>query len=367
LSIKFLHSADIHIKLGYDDRYRMDLIKFMQFFLDVVYKDKPDYVFLAGDLFDKKVPTPAEYSMLYIFINKILSFGSKIIMTQGNHDEPDNEEADHTLQPLMELNLQGLYIFDEPGLYNAGEIDVLALPYVYHNKEEGAATIKRLHDTYTGNNLYMIAHCWVDGYLNMPTPPTEFVITPEYIKQLTKVKYAALGHIHTYGTVNGSHAAYSGSPFRTTWGDTDDVKVILRGRDDGHVVESLIVPVSPLKVVDFAAFTDADLVSGHMVKLRAHNLSISDMPRLEEVKNKFLALNNVVNVDKQLKPITYIKAEGAAKGVTIDEFLDDYVKKNDIVASKAKIIGVLEKIMTGQITTGASPFTIEELDLGDKK
>lgn len=362
--MKILHFADLHVKLKSDIRFKYDLLEQLRFILNIVSSQKPDYLFFAGDLFDKKEPIPAEYSLAHIFLKQILDLGCKIIMIPGNHDLPDNEESHHTLKPLKNLNLNGLFILDEEGLYRIENIDVLAIPYKYHNKVECLNTIKQLHDNYNGNDLYLIGHFWVNEYSSIVPASHEFVLSSAWLKSLTKVKYGAIGHIHTGGQIIGNFY-YSGSPYRVDWGEEEPAK-FLSIYDSTSKVEFINTNSRPIQVFDFDKFDKNKLMpAGAMIKILAKDIDTSEIITLDNLKKELESSGYIVHIVKKLKPITYglIQEPTKTQKVTLSGYINDYVKRNDIVAEQNILVSICEDIISGKIKMETSPFDIPILGL----
>jgi len=348
-----------------DNRYKRELITFLQFLVKTVYEQKPDYLFWAGDAFDKDVPTPEEYTLFHTVIKQISDYGTKIIMTQGNHDEPDNAEAHHTLNPIKALKIPNVFILDELDVYTLPGIDVLALPYKYHDKEECKLKLQELHNNYAGQNLYFIGHCWVEGGMGVAPPASEFVIPLGVLATLPKVKYGALGHIHIAGNVFGQFF-YSGSPYRTTWGEEEPSKCMLMYDSDTGVTSQLLTPAIPMHIFDVRTYTEDDLNrTGQMVKIRAVGVDVSLLPKIEELKTLLESRGNYVYVEKKVNT-QYVSATADKKDISVEGYIAEYVKNNDVVPYKATLNAIVEKIISGEIKSGASPFNISELGLEDK-
>lgn len=360
--MKILHTADMHIKLRSDDRYKSDLIAFMQFFIQTAREQKPSHVLLAGDLFDKKEPTPTEYSLFFIFVKQLLDLGIHVVLNQGNHDEPDNTELDHTIKPLRAWNFPNLHVLDEVGMYDVEGITVLSLPYIYRNRDIALQTIKKLHDGYTQDNpLILLGHCWVEGYMDVMPPASEFVVLKDYLNALHKVQYGALGHIHCAGMPVPKYY-YPGSPYRTTWGETEPEKVINLVTEDS--VQHITTPAMPIKVIDIHAYTEEDLnVQNHMVLIRAKNIDVSLIATIENIREQLQTKGNIVQVNKKMSDVQYGSAETAVRKVTPEQYINDYVKSNNCTELETSLNTIITDIVTGKITKDTAPHTIKELDL----
>ena len=358
--MKIIHFADLHIKLQ-EGRYQTELIEAIGFIITTVREQKPDYVVIAGDLMNSKHPSMTEFSLATTLMRNLLTY-SKVIIVPGNHDEPANDELHNTLKPLENLRVDGLHVYNEVGIYNLGDIDILAVPYIYKNRPECLAKIKELHDTYTGDNLYLVGHFWIPGYGGLPYPDTEFIVPAEFLSSLSKVKFGLLGHIHIAGEAAPKYY-YSGSPFRVTWGEKEISKVIYSYTDG--VVTQITAPAVSLIELEFSEGLKDQIqdIKGKMVKLNANNLEVSNLVLMDEVKKILEANGNYVNIDLKLKGIKFDAINPTKKEMGFDPFLDEYVKKSDVVKKHEVLKSICHKIISGEIDKTTSPFDIEELKL----
>ena len=88
--MKLLHLSDLHIgKRVYefsmleDQRYILDEI------LGIVDQEKPDGVLLAGDIYDKTVPSGEAVQVLDGFLTSLADQGIPVFLISGNHDSPE--------------------------------------------------------------------------------------------------------------------------------------------------------------------------------------------------------------------------------------------------------------------------------------
>ena len=356
--MKILHVSDFHVRLKDDNRYKTALVQAIQYILFLTKEHKPDYVVIAGDLFDTKHPTMSEFALATAFLKGLLAH-TKVILVAGNHDEPANEGSHNTLQPLANLKIPGLYICEEPGLFNVDGLDILAMPYIYQERDACRAYIKKLHDEYTGDNLFLIAHAWVPGYANMICQDTEFFLSTEYLNSLTKVKHGFLGHIHLAGCA-APRMYYSGSPFRVDWGETEPIKSVYMW-EDGKLM-AYEVPSMPLVVCTYPDIPK-DCTAKSMIKILAHGLPLDQLGTLEQTKKSLEDLGHVVKIDLELRGIKFDTINPEKKELGFVEFFDEYMSSNDLLADKAVYLDLCTKIINEQVTKDSSPFDLFKEEL----
>jgi DNA repair exonuclease SbcCD nuclease subunit len=358
---KILFTGDIHIRLKNDRRYQKDLLTFMQYLLTCIDQIKPEYTIITGDLFDTKHPTTNELALATSIISKIVN-NTKLIIIPGNHDEPDNDDLYNTLQPMANLNIKNLHILSTPDIYHFDGLDILAIPYIYRDKAQALQELKMKHDAYTGDNLIAIGHFWAENYMSVEPPASEFVVTQDYMSSLTKVQIGVLGHLHEYGQAHPKFF-YTGSPYRITLGEQEAQKYMLLW-DNG--LKTIATPALPIKVLEFNKIMAEDMtLENHIIVIKTKDLDIANMVSIDNLRKHFSA-KNFVSVDLNLKKIQY-KANNleSTPDTSLPTYIDDYVKRHDLVQRKQLLIDLCSKIVAGQIADTTDYHTIKELYLED--
>ena len=85
--MKILHMADLHIGKRVNDFSMLEDQGFiLQKILTVVEKEMPDAILIAGDVYDKAVPSAEAVSLLDDFLVKLSRIVKNIFLVSGNHD-----------------------------------------------------------------------------------------------------------------------------------------------------------------------------------------------------------------------------------------------------------------------------------------
>ena len=103
--MKLIHLGDLHLGRSLGE---FDLIEDQKYILgqilDLIDKEKVDAVLIAGDVFDKSIPSEAAVNLLDSFLKDLVSRNVKAFMISGNHDSDDR------------LNY-GKWTFEKQGVY----------------------------------------------------------------------------------------------------------------------------------------------------------------------------------------------------------------------------------------------------------
>ena len=88
--MRFLHLGDLHIGKSLSD---FDLISDQKYILDqitdIAVKNKINAVLIAGDIYDKSIPSEAAVSLFDYFIRSLVAKKIKIYAVTGNHDSDE--------------------------------------------------------------------------------------------------------------------------------------------------------------------------------------------------------------------------------------------------------------------------------------
>ena len=237
--MKFLHLADLHlgktlcgaslIENG-DQGYCLEKL------LELIDREKPDAVVIAGDVYDRGVPSKEAVTLLSRFLSELAGEKRKIpvLMIAGNHD--GGERLDFAKELLsgqnvyisgtVEKELTHIEIND-----GGGPVVFWLLPYVFPMKVrdlfsldaeevpdyESAVRILLEHQNIDpGKRNVLLAHQFVTAGGKAPVQSeSESAVgglgAVDY-SVFEKFDYVALGHIHGAQSVGRDSVRYAGAP-----------------------------------------------------------------------------------------------------------------------------------------------------------
>lgn len=273
--IRILHTADWHLgkKLEHISRLEEQKAAMMEI-VDIVERENPDLVIVAGDLFDQFNPPVEAQDLLYKTLKRLTNEGRRpVLAIAGNHDSPDRIAS---VDPLARYN--GIFFSGYPHTKipaiatdwgwqvantDAGLLefrwDKLDYPVrVLHTAFPNELRLKTYLGDQDGHNLatFLSAH-WqqlITDHCNSPgvniltahlfaSPPREKyeeedgeratlsiggaqVVFPEYFP--AQINYAALGHLHRPHAISSAtpHICYSGSPLAYSFAEAGQQKIV---------------------------------------------------------------------------------------------------------------------------------------------
>ena len=284
--MKLLHLGDLHLGKSLGD---FDLTEDQKYILDqirkLVEKEKIDAVLIAGDVYDKSIPSEAATRLLDRFLSELSSQGVKTYMISGNHDSDDRLNFGST---LFEKNRVFIYsVFDghlRKYVLNDGdtEVNIYLLPFVkasqvrhyypeakIENYEDAVRTILADADIDRTKKNVLIAHQFVAGKGNDPVLGGSEGMGTQSVGLVERIgfdlfdafDYVALGHIHSPQQVGRAEVRYSGSPLKYSLSEVNNEKsvpVITVDSRSGVTVE--YIPLKPLRDLRHIKGTRNDLL-----------------------------------------------------------------------------------------------------------
>ncbi len=249
--MKILHTADWHVGRTLRGRSRADEHRTVLDEIVTIAEDRGvDLVLVAGDQFDRAVPTPESEQIVYEALLRLARTGAKVVVIAGNHDNPRRLTA---VRPLLQLtditSASSVTPPDKGGVVRlatrSGETACIALfPFQSkrgivkaealmtadpddHQKEYSdrcRAIARALCADFTADTVNLVlAHLTVVGASTGGGERTAHIFDYYVPADIFPVEahYVALGHIHKPQQIPGRcPIRYAGSPFALDFGET---------------------------------------------------------------------------------------------------------------------------------------------------
>ena len=240
--VKFLHTADWHIGRKLQGK---DLLEDQQYVMnDLISKideTKPDFLIIAGDLYDRSVPSKEATTLLQELLMKInIECNIPIFAISGNHDSRERLAigeawfSKHKFYLHTRLN----QAFDKITIEDA---DIYLLPYFepFEAREHfedatltthNSATKRVIDEIYKNIDMsktnILVAHTFVSGGLETDSEREISVGTVENVavEIFEKFDYVALGHLHNPNAIKEERIKYSGSPMAYSFSEATQTK-----------------------------------------------------------------------------------------------------------------------------------------------
>ena len=261
--VKFLHTADWHIGRKLQGK---DLLEDQQVVLDNLItemkKINPDFLIIAGDLYDRSVPSKEATKLLQELLVKInIECNIPIFAISGNHDSRERlaiGEAWFSKHKFY-LHTRLEQAFDKLSYEDA---DIYLLPYFepFEAREyfedstlttHNTATKRVIDEIYknldTNRTNILVAHTFVSGGLETDSEREISVGTVENVavEVFDKFDYVALGHLHNPNAINEERLKYSGSPMAYSFSEASQTKGMRLVRVTKESYNEEFIPLKP--------------------------------------------------------------------------------------------------------------------------
>lgn len=271
--MKLLHLADLHLgkrvhefSMLEDQRYILEQI------LEIMEAEQADGVLIAGDIYDKTVPSAEAVLLLDDFLTKIAGRKIPVFLIGGNHDSAERISF-------------GAKLFARSGVYFAsgyqgrmesvtlkdayGELDIYLLPfirpvYVRQAFPEQAEKIVSYQDALqvvleridpdTERRNVLVAHQFVTGAARCESEEIQVGGLDNVDASLfDDFDYVALGHIHGPQWILRETVRYAGTPLKYSFSETQHQKAVtiieLRGKGDVEIRKIPLVPLRDMRKI----------------------------------------------------------------------------------------------------------------------
>ena len=264
--MKFLHLADLHLGKRVNGFSMLeDQAHILRQILAILDDEQPDGVLIAGDVYDKSVPSVEAVELLDGFLTELRARGVPVLLISGNHDSPERlafggrvmDSCGIHISPVYDGALAPVTLHDE-----FGPVHVWLLPFVK------PAHVRRWFpdadiESYTDAVAEAVAHMDID------TAARNVLVTHQFVTGGTRsgseelsvggtdnvdsgvfapFDYVALGHLHGAQHIGRETIRYAGSPLKYSFSEArqhKSVTVVTLGEKGD--VQARAVALTPLR------------------------------------------------------------------------------------------------------------------------
>lgn len=263
--MRFLHLADLHLGKKVNEFSMIEDQKYiLKQILNIIDEKEVEAVLIAGDVYDKSVPSAEAVILLDDFLNNLAKRQLKTFIISGNHDSPERVGFGADI-----MSLAGIYMAkpfsgapEKVTLSDkSGKINIYMLPFIkpaivkHFYKDEEVATYEDAMELVMKNTKIdkrqrniLIAHQYVSGATrcdseNMPIGGIDEVSA----KNFEGFDYVALGHLHGPQHIEKETIRYAGTPLKYSFSEINHKKsaLIVDVKKKGDV-EFEKIPLKPL-------------------------------------------------------------------------------------------------------------------------
>ena len=266
--MKLFHLSDLHIGKRVNEFSMIEDQKYiLKRILDLAEEEKPDGIILAGDIYDKQIPSAEAVQVFDEFITRLAGRAIPVFIISGNHDSAERLAFGGRL-----LNSRGIYlspVYDGsvtkiPLKDQYGTVWIHLLPFirpstvrhVFENEADlvtdvqtAAETVIRHMEMDLKDRNILVAHQFVTGASRCESEDVQVGGLDNIDAAVfTPFDYTALGHIHSPQNVGTDRVRYCGTPLKYSFSEVDQEKsiTVVELEKKGTVRTSLL-PLKPLR------------------------------------------------------------------------------------------------------------------------
>lgn len=371
--MKLIHLSDLHLgkrlnefSLMEDQEYILNQI------LQITQEQQPDAVLIAGDVYDKAIPSTEAVSLFDDFLYRLAQRKLPVFVISGNHDSAERIAFGSRLLDASGIHLSPVYCGKvEPITLtdDFGPVHFYLLPF-----------LKPIHvrrffpeeptDTYSQALSTAVSH------LALNTEERNVLITHQFVTGAARsdseelsvggadhvdadvfgdFDYVALGHLHRPQNCGSEKIRYCGTPLKYSFseaGDEKSVTLIELGEKGSLTLRTL--PLKPLRELvelrgSFEELTDKAFYQGTTWETDYTHLTLTDEDDIPDALGKLrLIYKNLMKLDydnSRTRSNGEITAEEAVQSKSpLELFSDFYELQNNRPLTEEQLVFLEELI-----------------------
>ncbi len=264
--MKLIHLSDLHLgkrvnefSMLEDQRYILSEI------LDIIDREAPDGILIAGDIYDKSVPSAEAVALLDDFLVRLSARNLQVFLISGNHDSAERMAFGGRLMAGSGIHMAPVYNGTTAPLTLTdihGPVDLYLLPFLkpahvrrcFPDQEITSYTdaVKAAIDAMpldTTRRNVLVTHQFVTGAARCDSEDLSVGGSDNVDAAVfAPFDYVALGHIHGPQQVGRETIRYCGTPLKYSFSEARHKKslTVVELEEKGHVTVRT-VPFHPLR------------------------------------------------------------------------------------------------------------------------
>ena len=264
--MKFIHLSDLHIGKRVNEFSMIeDQDYILKQILNIIDDEVPDGVIIAGDVYDKSVPSAEAVELFDDFIVRLSKRDLPVYIISGNHDSPERLAFGNRLMAASNIYFSSVYNgkTERFALADAyGTTAIYMLPFVKpshvrrfypDDKIESytdaiAVAVREMQVDQNYRNI-IITHQFVTGAERSDSEDISVGGTDNVdASAFDSFDYVALGHIHRPQNVGSETIRYCGSPLKYSFSESPYEKsaTVVELKEKGNT-SVRTVPLTPMR------------------------------------------------------------------------------------------------------------------------
>ena len=312
--MKILHTSDLHLGKRVNEYSMIDEQKnILKEILSIVESEKPDAVILAGDIYDKSVPSVEAVELFDDFLVELAKIENQIFAISGNHDSAERIAFASRIMDKLGVHFSPVYDGDVKPIMlkdDFGEVYIYMLPFVK------PIHVRQFFPTAEINNYTDAVKVAIEN-MNVDMSQRNVIVAHQFITDASRREsetvsvggldnvdanvfdgfdYVALGHLHGAQNCGDERVRYSGTPLKYSFSEVNDEKSVtiveLGAKGDMKV---RTVPLHPLHEWQdlrgtYAEVTNRDFYNGTTYREDYVRITLTDKDDIVDAIGKLRAI-----------------------------------------------------------------------------
>lgn len=371
--MKLLHLSDLHIgKIVNEVNMLDDQKHILSQILDIVKAEKPTAVLIAGDVYDKSVPSAEAVELYDEFITALANENTQVHIISGNHDSPERLGCCSKLISSNKIYIDS--IFNGKAIKHTlndetENVNIYTLPFIkpanvrafYKEQEINSYTqaVKLVLDNSDidpNQTNILVAHQYVTNGGEMIRTDSEAISVGGIDNVSSEVfdsfNYVALGHLHANQNID-NRIVYCGSPLKYSKSECKNKKsVVMLEVINGEIAINEI-PITPLR--------DMRIIKGNLKELTENPIGntqdyifaelTDENEQIDAIGNLRAVYPNVMGMSYNNKRTAQSEANVRLKSVSakssVELFEEFYKQQNgDVLTAQQKeiVLNILNEL-----------------------
>lgn len=264
--MKLIHLSDLHLGKRVNEFSMIeDQAYILKKILGIVRAEEPDGVLIAGDVYDKSIPSVEAVGLFDDFLRHLARQRVQVFIISGNHDSPERlafgaeliQPSGIHIAPAYSGRVEPVSLKDD-----YGAVHIYMLPFIkpihvrsafpeekvesYTDAVRGAISHMDIQES---ERNILVTHQFVTGAQRSDSEDISVGGSDNVdVSVFDSFDYVALGHIHGPQSVGRESARYCGTPLKYSFSEANHHKsvTILELKEKGNL-EIRTVELSPLR------------------------------------------------------------------------------------------------------------------------
>ena len=341
--MKFIHLSDLHLGKRVNEFSMLDeQDAILKQIIEIIDKELPDGVLIAGDIYDKTVPSAEAVQLFDAFLCELANRRLHTFVISGNHDSPERiafgsrimDASGIHLSPVYGGSIEPIIMEDE-----YGKVNVYMLPFIKPShvrrffEDEDIVTytdamrvaISAMNIDKSARNV-LVTHQFVTGASTCDSEDISVGGTDNVDAAVFEgFDYIALGHIHGAQNCGTERVRYCGTPLKYSFSEAKhrkSVSIVTLGEKGKFALRAAeLTPVHDMSEIrgTFAEITSPTYYTGNDVTENYLHITLTDEDDIPD------AIGRLRMIYKNLMRLDYDNARTRA-GNAVTGAMDAEVK-----------------------------------------